>query len=85
MVPFARLACSDGTIAGHPTLSLLFHRTEAALPGSLDTALQILEVDVQSEFTTMLPYVGIMVALVVLAGRTALPSALAVPYERGRR
>jgi simple sugar transport system permease protein len=53
--------------------------------GSLDTALQILEVDVQSEFTTMLPYVGIMVALVVLAGRTALPSALAVPYERGRR
>jgi ABC-type uncharacterized transport system permease subunit len=34
---------------------------------------------------TMLPYIGIMVALAALAGRTALPAALGIPYARGRR
>jgi general nucleoside transport system permease protein len=52
---------------------------------SLGNGLQILGVDVRTEFITMLPYIGIMVALVLLAGRTALPSALGVPYARGRR
>lgn len=52
---------------------------------SLGNGLQILGIDVRTEFVTMLPYVGIMVALVLLAGRTALPSALGVPYARGRR
>jgi ABC-type uncharacterized transport system permease subunit len=33
----------------------------------------------------MLPYIGIMVALPLLAGRTSLPAALGVPYTRGRR
>ncbi len=52
---------------------------------SLGNGLQILGIDVRTEFVTMLPYVGIMVALVLLAGRTALPAALGVPYARGRR
>ena len=33
----------------------------------------------------MLPYVGVMVALMLLAGRTALPRPSALPYARGRR
>lgn len=52
---------------------------------SLGNGLQILGIDVRTEFITMLPYLGIMVALVLLARRTALPSALGVPYARGRR
>lgn len=52
---------------------------------SLQTGLPIAGVEVRTEFLQMIPYLGIIVALVFLAGRTALPSALAVPYERSRR
>jgi simple sugar transport system permease protein len=52
---------------------------------SLEIGLPIAGVDVSTEFLQMIPYLGIILALVVLAGRTALPSAMAVPYERGRR
>jgi simple sugar transport system permease protein len=52
---------------------------------SLGDGLQILGVDVRPEFVTMLPYIGIMVALVLLAGRAALPAALGTPYTRGER
>ena len=52
---------------------------------SLGNGLQILGLDVRTEFITMLPYIGIMVALALLAGRTSLPAALGVPYARGRR
>ena len=52
---------------------------------SLGDGLQILGVDVKPEFINMLPYVGIMVGLVFLAGRAALPAALGVPYARGHR
>jgi simple sugar transport system permease protein len=52
---------------------------------ALGDGLQIAGVDVRSEFVTMLPYIGIMLALALLAGRAALPSALGVPYERGVR
>jgi simple sugar transport system permease protein len=52
---------------------------------SLGDGLQILGVDVKPEFINMFPYIGIMVALVFLAGRTALPAALGVPYARGQR
>lgn len=52
---------------------------------SLGDGLQILGVDVKPEFINMLPYIGIMVGLVFLAGRTALPAALGVPYARGQR
>lgn len=50
---------------------------------SLSTGLQIIGVDLRPEFVLMLPYVGIIVALIVLAGRTQLPAALGLPYERG--
>jgi simple sugar transport system permease protein len=50
---------------------------------SLANGLQIMGIDVQPEFILMLPYLGIMVALAILAGRARLPAALGTPYERG--
>jgi simple sugar transport system permease protein len=47
--------------------------------------LQINGVDVSTELVGSFPYLGIMLALVVLAGRTALPAALGIPYARGQR
>jgi simple sugar transport system permease protein len=52
---------------------------------SLANGLQIIGVDVRPEFILMLPYLGIIVALVLLAGRTSLPAALGVPYKRGQK
>jgi simple sugar transport system permease protein len=52
---------------------------------ALGDGLQVLGVDVRTEFIGMMPYIGIMLALVILAGRTALPAALGVPYARGHR
>jgi simple sugar transport system permease protein len=52
---------------------------------SIGDGLQILSVDIQTEFINMFPYIGIMLALVVLAGRSALPAALGIPYARGQR
>lgn len=52
---------------------------------SLATGLQIIGVDVRPEFILMLPYLGIIVALVLLAGRASLPAALGTPYERGHK
>jgi ABC-type uncharacterized transport system permease subunit len=49
---------------------------------SLGDGLQILGVDVRPEFLAMLPYLGVIVAMVILAGRTRLPAALATPYRR---
>ncbi len=60
----------------------------AMLFGALQTLgdqLQINGIDVKTEFIGTFPYIGIMLALVVLAGRTALPAALGVPYARGHR
>jgi ABC-type uncharacterized transport system permease subunit len=60
----------------------------AILFGMLQTLgdqLQINGIDVSTEFVGTLPYIGIMLALVVLAGRTALPAALGIPYARGQR
>ncbi len=37
------------------------------------------------EFLDMLPYLGIVIALIVLAGRVAMPNALGTAYEQGRR
>jgi simple sugar transport system permease protein len=52
---------------------------------SLANGLQIIGIDVQPEFILMLPYLGIIVAMVLLAGRTSLPAALGVPYQRGQK
>lgn len=52
---------------------------------SMGDGLQILGVDVRPEFLSMLPYLGVIVAMVLLAGRTRLPAALAIPYRRGAR
>jgi simple sugar transport system permease protein len=52
---------------------------------SLANGLQIIGLDVQPEFVLMLPYLGIILALVLLAGRTSLPAALGVPYTRGQK
>jgi len=51
---------------------------------SLANGLQIIGVHVQPEFILVLPYLGIIAALVLLAGRTTLPAALGQPYERGQ-
>jgi general nucleoside transport system permease protein len=52
---------------------------------SLGDGLQILGVDIKPEFINLLPYLGIMIGLVFLAGRMALPAALGIPYTRGQR
>jgi simple sugar transport system permease protein len=52
---------------------------------SLANGLQIIGVQVQPEFVLVLPYLGIIAAMVLLAGRTTLPAALGQPYERGSR
>jgi general nucleoside transport system permease protein len=52
---------------------------------SLGNGLQILGINIRTEFVTMLPYIGIMVALALLAGRTSLPMSLGIPYVRGHR
>jgi simple sugar transport system permease protein len=52
---------------------------------SLANGLQIIGLAVQPEFILMLPYLGIIAALVLLAGRTSLPAALGVPYIRGQK
>ena len=52
---------------------------------SVANGLQILHINIRPELTLMLPYLGIIVALVVLAGRTTLPAALGVPYRRGEQ
>jgi ABC-type uncharacterized transport system permease subunit len=52
---------------------------------SLANGLQIIGVQIQPEFILVLPYLGIIAAMVLLAGRTSLPAALGVPYERGEQ
>ncbi len=52
---------------------------------SLGDGLQILGVNWRPEFLAMLPYLGVILAMVLLAGRTRMPAALATPYRRGTR
>lgn len=52
---------------------------------SLAVGLQIIAVPVQPEFILMLPYVGVIVAMVFLARNARLPAKLMLPYERGER
>ena len=51
---------------------------------SATTALQIIGVTVPTDLIQMLPFVAVLAMLVVLAGRTGLPAALGLPYDRSR-
>jgi simple sugar transport system permease protein len=52
---------------------------------SLSNGLQVIAVQMRPEFILMLPYIGIIGLLIVVADRSGLPAALALPYERGYR
>lgn len=52
---------------------------------SVGIGLQLAGFGIRSEFLGMLPYLGIVVALALLAGRIGLPASLGIPYVRGRR
>lgn len=50
----------------------------------LGPGLQVADVPVSVEFLQMLPYVGIVLALLLVRRHIALPAALGRPYRRGR-
>jgi general nucleoside transport system permease protein len=52
---------------------------------SIATALQLIGVEIQTDYVQMLPFVAVIVVLVLFARRSYLPSALALPYVRGER
>jgi ABC-type uncharacterized transport system permease subunit len=49
---------------------------------SVGTALQIVGVSISTDFINMLPFLIVMAALILLARRSVLPAALAIPYKR---
>ncbi|MCC6704520.1 MAG: ABC transporter permease [Thermomicrobiales bacterium] len=60
----------------------------ALLFGLLKSAgigLQLAGIGIRSEFLGMLPYLGIVLALIFTVGKIGLPAALGIPYERGKR
>lgn len=52
---------------------------------ALGDSLQIIGVGVRTEFIGMFPYIGIMIAMIILARRTTMPASLGIPYARGQR
>lgn len=52
---------------------------------SVATALQLIGVQIPTDYVFMLPFVAVIVVLVLFARRSYLPSALALPYVRGER
>ena len=52
---------------------------------SIATALQLIGVEIQTDYVQMLPFITVIVVLVLFARRSYLPSALALPYVRGER
>jgi ABC-type uncharacterized transport system permease subunit len=52
---------------------------------SVATALQLIGVQISTDYVQMLPFIAVIVVLVLFARRSYLPSALAVPYVRGER
>ncbi|MQA73815.1 MAG: ABC transporter permease [Solirubrobacterales bacterium] len=52
---------------------------------SVATALQLIGVNIQTDYVQMLPFVVVIVVLVLFARRSYLPSALALPYVRGEK
>jgi simple sugar transport system permease protein len=67
---------SPWTIVG----SLLF-----GMSLSVATALQLIGVQISTDYVQMLPFIAVIVVLVLFARRSYLPSALALPYVRGER
>lgn len=65
---------------GSGLASWLFGATEA-----LQLRIQALGVNIPYQFLIMLPYAIALLALVGLAGKSAPPAALGVPYLRGRK
>jgi general nucleoside transport system permease protein len=52
---------------------------------SVATALQLIGIDISTDYVQMLPFIAVIVVLVLFARRSYLPSALALPYHRGER
>jgi general nucleoside transport system permease protein len=52
---------------------------------SVATALQLIGVEISTDYVQMLPFIAVIVVLVLFARRSYLPSALALPYVRGER
>ena len=52
---------------------------------SIATALQLIGVEISTDYVQMLPFIAVIVVLVLFARRSYLPSALALPYFRGER
>jgi general nucleoside transport system permease protein len=52
---------------------------------SIATALQLIGVEIQTDYVQMLPFIAVIVVLVLFARRSYLPSSLALPYVRGEK
>jgi general nucleoside transport system permease protein len=52
---------------------------------SVATALQLIGIQISTDYVQMLPFIAVIVVLVLFARRSYLPSALALPYVRGER
>jgi ABC-type uncharacterized transport system permease subunit len=52
---------------------------------SVATALQLIGVQISTDYVQMLPFIAVIVVLVLFARQSYLPSALALPYVRGER
>jgi simple sugar transport system permease protein len=52
---------------------------------ALTSALQIAGLKISPDFILMLPYLVVIVTLLLFARSTNLPSALCIPYERGKK
>jgi general nucleoside transport system permease protein len=52
---------------------------------SIATALQLIGVEIQTDYVQMLPFITVIVILVLFARSSYLPSALALPYVRGEK
>lgn len=52
---------------------------------AIATALQLVGVEIPTDYVQMLPFVVVIVVLVLFARRAYLPAALALPYVRGEK
>jgi len=50
---------------------------------ALTSALQVAGINISPDFILMMPYLVVIVALLVFARSTSLPSSLCIPYKRG--